>query len=154
MAYTKEYWEREGERIAEERRKRYATDPEYREAVLARSREYREKKKQEREAFLAEPYIVIKGKHVKAMTAEDMCESLGITDARLKYLQKKGYIPAALEVRPARLYTYHQSGMIRDLEDLLGQHSRYLRATKTPEGQAAQAALTEMTTTIHDNWEK
>lgn len=37
--YQKEYWERERERLLEERRERYRTDPEYRKRIQARARQ-------------------------------------------------------------------------------------------------------------------
>lgn len=47
--FTKEYWPENGDRVNQERREKYAADPEYREKALQQARDYREKKRRERE---------------------------------------------------------------------------------------------------------
>lgn len=154
MAYTKEWYEQNKDAISERRRERYHNDPEYRAAVLEQSRQHREKKKAERAAFLANPYIVIGDKKVPAMTVETLEKETGVDKARLKYLQKAEYLPPALTTRPVRLYTLGQVELIKELEAYLAEHSQFLRSTRTEEGQAARAGLDALITTIHANWSK
>jgi len=154
MGYTPEWWEREGKKVAAKRRKKYANDEEYREATKARSREYRERKKAERDAFYQNPHIVIDGKPVDAMTVAALCADLNIDKSRLKYMQKAGYIPTAIVSRPVRLYTGSQRDMIRKLEDFLQKNSANLRVPNSDAGAQAAAELETITTTLHQNWNK
>lgn len=153
MGYTKKWYEENKDSIAARRRKRYTDDPEYRKAVLSQSQQYRERQRKERAQFLENPSIVIKGNTVAAMTVEQLEEATGIDKTRLKYLQKAGYIPAATVTRPVRLYTHNQAELIKELEAFLTEHSQYLRATRTPEGQQAQALLTPLKDKITMQWE-
>ena len=152
MAYTKEWYEKNKKVLAKSRRSRYWTDEAYRASVLEQSRQYREKKRAERKAFLANPYIEIGGKRVPAVTADTMEDDLGITKSRLKYLQKAGYLPPALVVRPAKLYTEQQISMIKELEGFLAENSQFLRST-TDEGAKARADLEVITNRIWTKWE-
>lgn len=47
--FTEEYWPEHGEKVNQKRRRKYAADPEYREKALQQARDYREKKRLERE---------------------------------------------------------------------------------------------------------
>lgn len=154
MAYTKEWYEANKDKIAERRRHRYHNDPEYRAAVLEQSRQYHEKKKAEIEALTPPPHIEIDGVTVPAMTLEDLESETGVDKPRLKYLQKAGYLPPALISRPARLYTLGQVELIKGLEAYLATNSKFLRSTRTEEGQAARAGLDSLVQDIHENWSK
>lgn len=154
MGYTPDWWEREGDRIKAERNRRYREDPEYREKAKARAQRYREQKQKEREEFLANPFIELHGKQVPALTAEQVCQRLGITATRLKYLQRVGYLPKALHTTPFRLYTYSQEQHIKSLHQFLLANAQFLRTPKTDAGQAATTALDTLVSTITANWEK
>ena len=154
MAYTKEWWSKNGGAITKTRKSRYANDPVYREALKARSKEYRDKRRAQREAFLQAPYIEINGIQVAAKTMAMTCEVLGIPISRLKYLQKTGYIPHALVIRPVRLYTQNQIFLIGELELFLKKCSKYLRSTRTQEGIKAQADLDTHIDITKANWKK
>lgn len=152
MGYTQKWWEKNKDSISAARRKRYQEDPEYRKSALAHSKAHREKKRKEREAFRANPTMKIGNSTVPALTIDHLEQSYGITKARLKYLQKAGYIPAALVVRPLRLYTHNQLALIQELESYLADKSQFLRATRTKEGQDARAGLDALTTKIKTAW--
>lgn len=154
MGYTPEWWQQNGGRIAEDRRRRYHEDADYREAAKARSREYREQRRAERQAFLDNPYIVLNGVNVPALTIDQLCARVDIDRSRLKYLHKVKYIPAPLVTKPARLYTVAQADMIADLEAFLRASAYLLRAPQTERGAETVAALNAKTNTISIQWEK
>jgi len=152
MAYTKKWYEANKDKIGKTRRDRYHSDPDYRASVLEQSKAYREKRKAERAEFLANPYIEKDGQTVPAKTVDMVQAELGVDKARLKYLQKAGYLPSAIVSRPLRLYTYQQVDFIAQLESFLAKWSPFLRATRTEEGQHARTELDKLVTTIHQNW--
>ena len=152
MGYTPEWWQREGKKVAAKRRKKYANDKDYREAAKARSREYREQKKLEREAFYASPYLELNGEKVAALTVDTLCSDLGIDKSRLKYMQKAGYIPTAIVSRPVRLYTEAQRDRLRELEAFLQKNSAHLRVPNSEAGVMATANLETLIATIKANW--
>ena len=153
MGWTPEYWRKHGERIAAERKARYHNDPEYREKARERSRAYRARKKAEREAQLSKPTITVGGKVVPALTSDTLCEKAGINKARLKYMQRTGYLPNALITHPVRLYTNRQAQLVKNLEALLRTSSHHLRTPQTEKGAKAKAKLDALVSTIHAQWE-
>lgn len=153
MGYTTDWWEREGARITEERRAKYSSDPAYREAAKARAKGYREAKRIQREEFLGNPFMEVKGQIVPAMTVEGLCKFAWIDKARLKYMQKTGYIPPALTARPVRLYTYAQAELIKGLDLFLRNNAHHLRTPQTEKGADAVTALATQTAILASNWE-
>lgn len=153
MGYTPEWWAREKDRINAKRNARYQNDPEYREAARKRAREYRERKKKEREAAKANPTIEINGQQRPALTTFQVCEHAGVTAARIKYMQRVGYLPPALVTRPVRLYTKKQADLIRKLENFLREHKQSLRGPATPETEKVLAKLEKLKSTIAEKWE-
>ena len=151
MAYTKEWWEKNKEEVLAGRRQRYHEDPEYRARVLARSAEYRKKRKKERDANPAT--IHLNGKDVKAIPVTEVLEIVGIDAERLKYYQRQGYIPPAFVSRPQRLYTLQQAQHIKQLTEFLNLKAEELRRPQTPEGKAASAQLKGIIAAIQSNWE-
>lgn len=152
MGYTPDYWTKNGSRIAEQRRKKYQNDPEYRSKVMERSREYREQKAAELAAFKSDPYIVVDGNKQKAFTQEGLCEHLGITPERLKYLRKSGYIPPITVKKPCKLYTKTQAALIGAVETFLVKNSKQLRLSKGEAGEAVHSALDAIITTTANKW--
>jgi len=150
MGFTPDYWKTHRGTILNKRKKRYRDDPEYREKMKQRAREYRAKKRAEREAFYANPYIDIQGQQVPALSVDQVCDHAGITKPRLKYMQKAGYLPTALVNRPARLYTQHQADLIKELEVFLLNNSDALRLSDPD----AHKNLNNQTATIKKEWEK
>jgi hypothetical protein len=153
MGYTREYWEREGARIAEQRRLRYQSDAAYREAAKDRSRAYRERKKAEQLASAEGLTVMVKGVAVPAMTSDQFCAKVGIERTRLKYLHKVNYLPPPLVTKPFRLYTQGQVPLVQDLEAFLRANAAYMRSPQTERGAETIKALTTKTTTIAQSWE-
>lgn len=150
MGWSEDYWSKNRDRILKERKEKYAKDPEYRAKARDRARRYRENQKAEREAFLADPWMEIDGKKVSALTPDQMCQHIGIERSRLKYLQKAGYLPNPLVMRPHRLYTHRQADMIKDLNEFLRDNVGLLRVTDP----TATGELDAKLTTMQQQWSK
>lgn len=153
MAYTPEWWKTAKDRINRRRAERYAKDPEYREAAKRRAKEYRERKKKEKAEAKKAPTITLNGHEVPAVTTHQVCENLGITAQRIKYMQRAGYLPPALVTRPVRLYTKKQEGLIKLLEEFLRTHEGVLKGPVTPESEKLSGKLDSLVTTIDEEWE-
>lgn len=150
MPYTRRWYEDNKEALAEKRKKRYAESAALRHAARERAKRYREQKKLERSR---QPMMVeISGEEVRCFPIEKAAQKIGIDPKRIAYFQKRGYIPEALKTRPSRAYTQHQIDMIKKLEQFLAKNGMDLRRPDSIEGAAAKAALGQMTTAIHENW--
>lgn len=153
MGYTGKWWNENRDKINEKRNQKYKDDPEYRAKARERARAYRERKRAERETANANPKITLNGKARSAMTTQDVCDHADVTPARIKYMQRAGYLPNALVTRPVRLYTTRQANLIRDLEVFLRQHQDTLRGPTTPQSEAVSKKLDAKTTSIKKQWE-
>lgn len=152
MAFTKDYWDTNRERILESRRYKYATDPDYQAARREASQAYRKKKREE--GLATASLVPTNGGPVQGIPVEAVANAdVGLTPARLHYFQKAGYIPAALKTRPHKLYTTKQIGLLCQLEVYLKQHGRFLRSPTTSTGQAAIAGLNTMVAHLKQHWE-
>lgn len=150
MGYTPDWWQKNRDKINSGRNEKYAKDPDYREQAKKRSKNYRDRKRAEREA---EPVtIMVNGEERPAMTTQEVCAFADITTARIKYMQRAGYLPAALVTRPARLYTKRQAQLIRDLETFLRKHQDTLRGPSTSESEKVAQRLATKTATIETQW--
>lgn len=149
MGWSERYWKQNRERILEDRKRKYAEDPDYRAKAQKRAKDYRDQKRDEREAFLKKPYLMLEGVKVPALTADQMCSRIGIERNRLKYLQKAGYLPDPRKSNGARLYTYGQADMVKDLNEFLRENTGLLRVSDATASADLEAKLYH----LHQEWE-
>jgi len=150
MGHTKEYWEKNKKKLLAKRKNRYATDPVYREQIKARAQMNREKKRaaKKREPFMMEH----NGKSYVGVPIGDVCDKLGITTERMKYYQKRDYIPMAFVTVPKRYYTPHQISLIKKLVAFLKLNTHTIKKMGE-EGEVARQELATIIETIHNTWE-
>lgn len=105
--YWERYWRENKGAILAKRRKKYANDPEYREAIKERSRRRwreelkkggREKGKKPEKRYLRPKIVVIRGHEVRVYGIGELADLIGYTVATLKNWEKLGVLPPATAV--------------------------------------------------------
>lgn len=149
----KDYWDK----VQQERRMRYRTDPEYRDAERRRKREERRRKREEkarrREELGGESSSKVlrsrSGDHVVVWQVGEVADYVGVTPERIRGWEKNGYIPPPIvDVRP-RHYTLNQMNLIAELARFMTANLGRLRL----DDEATRADLDALVERIEANWE-
>jgi hypothetical protein len=119
--------------IAKDRKDKYDNDPEHRELLKKKAREYK--------ASIKPPAGMSRkeynGKEILAYKARTVANRLGITTKLLLIWEQKNWIPSQIFDTPHRCYTKHQVGLLQKVKaKLLGKDKgAKTTAMNTLEGQ-------------------
>lgn len=118
--YQRNYYQSRKEIRSEKRKLKYNEDPEYRAKAIERTKRYRDRKKQERQALIAagvipkrkktefvRQYIDIDGVKFTAFTIDELAEKVGRSSASIEKWYFSGLIPKTpfIGKRGERLFT-------------------------------------------------
>jgi hypothetical protein len=125
--YFRRYYEEKRDEINEKRKRKYDTDPEYKERVLQASRNYRKRKRKEKEQgeSICRPVglrglqriqdvideKVGDGNMIRLMSAEAFAQFLGRSVQSLSHWESKGVLPQS-PYRGVRGFRYYTIGMM------------------------------------------
>lgn len=117
--YNASYYKKNKDKLLAQKRKRYRTDPSYRDSLRkSRQRAYAKKKKEQ--AKLGDYVIrVVDGKPVKVLKVGVVIAKLGITNPILSNWEKTGVVPKAdTRFGKARCYTDSQFECLKFVANL------------------------------------
>lgn len=123
--YQRKYYQENREKLLREKASRYRSDPEYRKAAIARSKETKKKARLERQALIRKegpkprmikpkPFDIKMGRatvETVMMVSGQLGQRLGRKTQTIRIWEKKGILPEAMYRDPktgARLYTEDQ----------------------------------------------
>jgi hypothetical protein len=92
-AYYKEWYEKNREQVAERRRGRYSSDPEYRERVLSRGRDSRQRKRQDRPDPRPKQPTEVWHHGAKFVSIHELARKLGKYILTVRLWFRKGLMP-------------------------------------------------------------
>lgn len=102
MAWDKKWYNANRELLNQKRRKRYRSDPAYRQSVLDAQKSDKEKevvvvrsKARTRARYLRPKVIRVGGKDVLVMSTSVLADALGVTDEAIRQWETDGVIPPA-----------------------------------------------------------
>lgn len=135
--YQRAYYEKNRDKLSEERKRRYREDPAYRETMLAQVRAYRTKKRKERERLRKEgkippPHpggpraplrVTVNGISTIAYTVGRVAIEIRRSKDVINHWTRIGLLPQTpfRSPRGDRLYT---EGMVLVMQDAIGKRSR------------------------------
>lgn len=109
--YFQHWYEKNKESISQRRKDSYASDPEYREKLRQKSKDYRERRARG-EQVQTKRYATVKGKRVRVYTTGHIADRYGVSSEYVRRLQVVGKVPPPTIPGKHRLYTGHQMMMI------------------------------------------
>lgn len=127
------WYEGNKDKLSQQRKERYRTDPEYRQKVIQRSLEHRMAKRGDE--------IPPGYEHHMAGAAE----IIGVTIWSLREWRKKNYFPEPLEFKGRRWFTGNQLQLLIRLRQFFDQRGVRTRA-------ADKADLSDLVDLIYGNW--
>lgn len=133
--YWKLYWHVEGDGINEKRKSKYNSDPDYAEKQRQAARDYRKRRKEERDEAIKRGELVLKGgggprkpklvdvngDKVEAVTIGYVSNIVGVSLSKLDYWKRVGILPNTPFNKSERLYTYAMIDVIKRAVDSRGK---------------------------------
>jgi predicted DNA-binding transcriptional regulator AlpA len=108
-SYYADWYAKNKEKLAEKRKKRYHSDPEYRKKVLSYA-------KRKRDGMGGPPTIEINGATIPLMTLTESAEFIGVSRESMLNWEKKGLLPDTpyrLTERRVRYYTKSMISVVK-----------------------------------------
>jgi len=130
----KQWYEVNRERLSEARKVRYRTDPEYKELVRARTKDYKDRVRKEKPSPVG-------------LSTEDVCTALGISPWTLNKWKLRGLYPAPTKHVGRPRFTEDQLGLLELLREFFLQNPRKKAGTKKDQ-------LAVIVQVIDHNWER
>lgn len=113
------WYEENSQTFNNRRRERYQADKSYREKARLRAAEYRARKREERRQNHQVQTRFLNGVEVPVLTISEVAAELKCSPERLRYLERKNWIPETVFGEYKRLYTKAQVGLIRQIIDAI-----------------------------------
>ena len=134
----RKWYESNGADYNEERKKRYANDPEYRDRIKAQAKETRERRKAR--GGVQETSVIRDGVEVYRVSAA--AELLGKSPDALRSWVRKGWVPE----KTGQVHRFYTKGQIKLMQRLVDVIKKY-RYAKNYEDR-----LQQIVTKVHANW--
>lgn len=130
----KKWYAENKEKLAEDRRRKYAEDPEYREQMKARSAEFRDRKRAEKP-----------DQEYKGMLVPEVCEALEVKEWTLNSWKNRGYYPAPSKTGGRPVFTENQVSLLGLIKQFFQDHPRRVAGLHRDK-------LGVIVDVVHHNW--
>lgn len=132
--YKKDWYTKNRARISQERKDRYATDPEYRANIIKRSAESRAKN----EGITPPPGYMY--------TYADVCKLMGVSVWKMRGWREKNWFPEPNGKDGRLWFTTHQL-------ELLDKLNKFLQDNGSRHSESQKDKLSDLVNLIYSNWD-